>query len=176
MISDFRSMSRRKSINRYNPDQASDRQLVERAVGKAGGQQHLAQLFGVSQSAISEWGRIRPIPRHARARLVGYVDQTEDQAASRSPALLRELQGPVELLEEVHRLLHEQPSEIQELPANFRARYGRRAQEVSERFKEQTRANLTELASRVKRELSDFKARLLAEHRAATKPPPSPSP
>jgi hypothetical protein len=47
----------------------SDRDLVAKAKEAATGATKLAKALGVSKQVISEWGRRRPIPRHARARL-----------------------------------------------------------------------------------------------------------
>jgi hypothetical protein len=40
-----------------------------------GGPAKLAEMFNVSKQAASEWGRVRPIPRHARPRLEQLVRQ-----------------------------------------------------------------------------------------------------
>jgi len=59
----------------------SDRDLVTKAKLVAGGGTKLADKLGVSKQALSEWGRTRPIPRHARARLQDIVrgDATEHE-------------------------------------------------------------------------------------------------
>lgn len=61
-------MSRRR---RKVPTQDAD--LAARAKAAAGGSAKLAGIFGVSKQATSEWGRVRPIPRHVRPRLEQFV-------------------------------------------------------------------------------------------------------
>jgi hypothetical protein len=51
----------------------SDRDLVAKARVAAGGALKLAEKLDVSKQAMSEWGRTRPVPRHARARLEAIV-------------------------------------------------------------------------------------------------------
>jgi len=53
----------------------SDVDLAASAKVAAGGALKLAQTLGVSKQAASEWGRVRPIPRHARPRLEQLVRQ-----------------------------------------------------------------------------------------------------
>ena len=43
-----------------------DRELKQAAVRKAGGTSALAGVLGVTPGAVSQWGRTRPIPRHAK--------------------------------------------------------------------------------------------------------------
>jgi DNA-binding transcriptional regulator YdaS (Cro superfamily) len=59
--------SRGQSVN------PSDRDLVAKAKLAVGGATKLAKTLEMSKQAISEWGRTRPIPRHARARLEDIV-------------------------------------------------------------------------------------------------------
>jgi DNA-binding transcriptional regulator YdaS (Cro superfamily) len=47
----------------------SDRELVAKAKVVAGDATKLAKRLGMSKQAVSDWGRRRPIPRHARERL-----------------------------------------------------------------------------------------------------------
>ena len=56
------------------------------AKGKAGGAAALAQMFGVTPAAASEWGRARPIPRHVRPRLEGYVAGPQASREGKSAA------------------------------------------------------------------------------------------
>jgi hypothetical protein len=51
----------------------ADRQLAAAAKKKAGGPGKLAELLGLGKSAVSGWGRIRPIPRNTRKTLENYV-------------------------------------------------------------------------------------------------------
>ena len=50
-----------------------DASLAARAKAAAGGSAKLAILFHVSKQAASEWGRVRPIPRHLRPQLEQFV-------------------------------------------------------------------------------------------------------
>ncbi len=52
---------------------SQDTNLAARAKAAAGGSVKLASLFGVSKQAASEWGRVRPIPRHVRPQLERFV-------------------------------------------------------------------------------------------------------
>src|SRR5262245_53484323 len=53
----------------------ADVQLVAAAKAAAGGPANLAREFRASKQAVSEWGRVRPIPRHLRPRLEDFVRQ-----------------------------------------------------------------------------------------------------
>ncbi len=127
----------------------TDRDLVVEAIRKAGSQKALAEAFGVSQSAISEWGRARPIPRHVKARLESYIglqhpDRRETDEAPRSvPAAIRELLRPLESELASGRLVH--------LPPQYERRYEERVRE---------------LIGRVRRELGEYRKVLDAELRS----------
>src|SRR5262249_43049740 len=128
----------------------TERELVTAAIRKAGNQKELARLFGVSQSAISEWGRARPIPRHVRPRLQSYVEpeslhnaDPEGTATSR-----RELQLSV-----FHLIQHLEAT-IRHLPISYQQRYQDR---------------LKELLSRVERDLLEYSKLLAAEFRSQAK-------
>ncbi len=130
----------------------TDRDLVIQAIRKAGNQKALSEVFGVAQSAISEWGRTRPIPRHVRARLEEYVrpaagDVAGSAAGPRSggrllSAAVRELIGLLEPDPATSALAH--------LPRAYRKRYEQR---------------LADVIGRVRRELEEYQALLEAEHR-----------
>jgi hypothetical protein len=62
----------------------SDDELAASAKAAIGGPAKLAQMFNVSKQAASEWGRVRPIPRHVRPRLQQLVQQRAP-AANESP-------------------------------------------------------------------------------------------
>jgi hypothetical protein len=64
-----------------------DRELAAAAKRKAGGAAALARAFNVSKQAVSGWGRIQPIPRHARPRLEDYVKgrRDDDRPSLREP-------------------------------------------------------------------------------------------
>lgn len=128
----------------------TDRELVIQAIRRAGDQKALAKVFGVAQSAISEWGRTRSIPRHARPRLEDYVkpkrpaatEETTEPAEAPLSAPVRDL---VRLLEP-DRL----SGRLADLPRQYRKRYEERVADV---------------VARVKRELEEYQALLEAEHR-----------
>ncbi len=126
----------------------TDRELVVEAIRRAGSQKALAEVFGVSQSAISEWGRARPVPRHVRPRLEGYIGlrRPDQPAADESPrtsaAALRELLRPLE---------SELASHLVHLPRQCEGRYEERVRE---------------LIAWVRRELGEYRKVLDAEHRA----------
>ena len=126
----------------------TDRDLVVEAVRRAGSQKALAEVFGVSQSAISEWGRARPIPRHVKARLESYIGLQQDRLAtdeghqSVAPAM-RELLRALESELTSGQLVH--------LPPHYERRYEERVRE---------------LVSWVRRELGEYRKVLDAEHRS----------
>src|SRR5438132_13393095 len=63
-----------RDLARHGPAvNPSDRDLVAKAQLAGGGVAKLAKTLEMSKQAISEWGRTRPIPRHARARLEDLV-------------------------------------------------------------------------------------------------------
>lgn len=61
-----------------------DVDIARRAKAAAGGPAKLGQLFGVSKQAASEWGRVRPIPRHVRSRLEQVVASGADVNVERA--------------------------------------------------------------------------------------------
>lgn len=66
---------------------SQDRELVEKAKEKAGGNAELARIVHVDESTTSKWGQTRPIPRHARTWLLQYIhDSDVSIAAVREPA------------------------------------------------------------------------------------------
>lgn len=127
----------------------TDRELVVEAIRRAGSQKALAEVFGVSQSAISEWGRARPIPRHVKPQLASFIglqqpDRQETADSGRSiPAAIKELLRPLESDLASPHLLH--------VPRQYERRYEDRAKE---------------LITWVRRELSEYRKVLDAEHRA----------
>jgi hypothetical protein len=64
-----------------------DASLARMAKEKAGGAAALAQLFGVTPAAASEWGRARPIPRHVRPRLQTYVGSSHTLKGQKNAGL-----------------------------------------------------------------------------------------
>ena|SRR5215469_923422 len=132
-----------------------DRELVVDAIRKAGGQKPLAAIFGVSQSAISEWGRSRPIPRHVRPRLEGYLRNNEGvisdqkQQVESSPQDHAVLSPPVDRLLRLVDLASEAKT-LADLPRPARKRF-------------EDRAN--ELITWLRRQLKEYQLLLEAEHK-----------
>ena len=112
-----------------------DRELVTEAIRKAGGQKLLADIFGVSQSAISEWGRTRPIPRHVRPRIEEYLRKNEppnsdgNEKVEESPQGQARFSPPLDRLLELVGLASEAKS-LLNLPPSARKRYEDRANEL----------------------------------------------
>jgi hypothetical protein len=125
----------------------TDRDLVVEAIRTAGSQKALAEVFGVSQSAISEWGRARPIPRHVKARLESYIGlqhpRPADEGHQSVPSAMRELLRPLESELASGQLVH--------LPRQYERRYEDRVRE---------------LIGWVRRELGEYRKVLDAEHRS----------
>jgi phage terminase Nu1 subunit (DNA packaging protein) len=127
----------------------TERELVIAAIQKAGSQKTLAQLFGVSQSAISEWGRARPIPRHVTPRLQAYVSSDSSRIAEGAADTE---QGTLESI--VSRLTEELPPAIRRLPRSYQHKY---------------RERLKELVDRVERDLIEYSKLLEAEFKSRAK-------
>ena len=127
----------------------TNRDLVVEAIRRAGSQKALAEVFGVSQSAISEWGRARPIPRHVKARLESYIGlqhpdrRAADEGHQSVPSTMRELLRPLESELASGQLVH--------LPRQYERRYEERVRE---------------LISWVRRELGEYRKVLDAENRS----------
>jgi hypothetical protein len=138
-----------------------DAHLAESAKKKAGGASALAKLFGVTAAAASEWGRVRPIPRHLRPRIEEYLGsagkiRTDDEAlASRRK------------VREIHEILARRMPELDGLPPRYRDQYQERVKAIEARVA----ANLDEIAADIERELADVRARLIAEYRAHRRTP-----
>jgi predicted transcriptional regulator len=127
----------------------TDRNLVVEAIRRAGSQKALAEVFGVSQSAISEWGRARPIPRHVRARLESYIGLQHPDRRSTDEGH----QGIAPAMKEILRPLESElvSGQLVHLPPQYERRYEERVRE---------------LISWVRRELSEYRKVLDAEHRS----------
>jgi hypothetical protein len=133
-----------------------DARLAGSAKEKAGGASALAKLFGVTAAAASEWGRVRPIPRHLRPRIEEYIGsagktRTDDEALPSSRKML-----------EIQELLLRRMPELDGLPSRYREQYQERVRAIELRVT----ANLDEIVANVERELADVRARLIAEYRA----------
>lgn len=138
-----------------------DRELVTEAIRKAGGQKFLADIFGVSQSAISEWGRTRSIPRHVRPRIEDYLRKDEApnsgeyERVEESPQGQARFSPPLDRLLELVGLASEAKS-LSNLPPSARKRY-------------EDRAN--ELLAWLRRQLQEYQLLLEAGHRRKTRYP-----
>ena len=128
-----------------------DTDLEEAAVRKAGGASALANLLGVTPGAVSQWGRTRSIPRHARPRLEDYVKPNRSVAAEEpTEPPQAPLSPPVRtLLSQLERDLSS--TYLADLPRQYRKRYEERVAEV---------------ITRVRRELEEYQKVLEAEQRA----------
>ncbi len=143
------------------------------AVRKAGTQKALATFFGVSQSAISEWGRARPIPRHVRPRLQEYVGLRRIDRAEPVGRGQELLTGHRDLLEQISEMLRaEMSGDVGKLPPRYRERYRERMREIEGRITGEVRLKLGEIVADVQRELEDFRSRLVAEYRAQRRSSP----
>lgn len=129
----------------------TERELVTAAIKRAGNQKALARLFGVSQSAISEWGRARPIPRHVKPRLQTYIQPDGLRSADAEGPAASEAET---LKSIVSRLMENLMPTIRRLPRSYQQRY-------------QTR--LKELLGRVERDLLEYSKLLETEFRSGTK-------
>src|SRR5260370_37865806 len=128
----------------------TDRELVQEAVREAGTQKALAEIFGVSQSAISEWGRTRGSPRQVRPRLESYIAEQRATISRRVDSSKGScdsvgVTGPMrELIEFGKR------SSLDDFPKRYRTRLEERLRELTQRFR---------------RELDDYLNLLRAEYR-----------
>ena len=139
---------------RTTPIPSAERDLVSEAIRRAGNQKALAKMFDVAQSAISEWGRTRPIPRHVKPRLEDYL-KPDRAAALEGVSVASSRSGDKALPAKVNHLLHLlrldlAGSRIAELPRRYRKQYENRVEET---------------ITRVTRELEEYQVVLEAEHR-----------
>jgi len=139
-----------------------DQQLAEAAKKKAGGAAALARLFGVTAPAASEWGRIRPIPRHLRPRIEDYLGLGAKGRVEQAHEAFGSHRRTLERIKDL--LLLDMP-DIEKMPLRYREQYRERVKEIEIRLE----ANLAEIAARIERELADVRARLIAEQRAQRK-------
>ena len=108
----------------------------------------LAQVFGVSQSAISEWARTRGIPRHVRPRLEAYIRGERSAAASARD--VDEMSAPEALVRVLSQVFRDSSRQIDSLPRRYRKRYEK---------------HLDEAIQHLKTDLDDYKSLLVAEFR-----------
>jgi hypothetical protein len=137
-----------------------DAHLAESAKKKAGGASALAKLFGVTAAAASEWGRVRPIPRHLRPRIEEYLGAAKTRTDGEALAFSRKVL-------EIQEILLRRMPELDGLPSRYREQYQERVKAIELRVA----ANLDEIATNIERELTDVRARLVAEHRAQRRAP-----
>jgi hypothetical protein len=154
----------RKQPRRELPREHS--QLAEAAKRKAGSTAQLARMFAVTPQAASEWGRNRPIPRHVFPRLAEYVGLSVSDRSQPSNDLPELIADHRDMLEQTRALLSPDVAEIAKLPTSYQDRYRERIDEIRDRMKREIRRTLSELVANVERELTDFRARLSAEHRS----------
>jgi len=132
-----------------------DAELAKAAKEKAGGPKALAKMFGVTSPAASEWGRIRPIPRHVKRSLEEYVGLRASAVAEIHGKTLRSLAEKIpfaRLAQDVERFLDGLISrKLADLPDRYRRRYEDRVREL-----------LTHLG----RELEEYGRLLEVEYRA----------
>ena len=112
----------------------TERELVKEAIRRARTQKALAGHFRVSQSAISEWGRTRPIPRHVKRLLeefVGLKASAPQEAERKAARSLAEKIAFPRLAQDLQRLLDLLASRrFADLPRRYRKRYEDRVREV----------------------------------------------
>jgi hypothetical protein len=112
----------------------TERELVTEAIRRARTQKALAGHFRVSQSAISEWGRTRPIPRHVKRLLeefVGLKASAPQEAEGKAARSLAEKIAFPRLAQDLQRLLDLLVSRrFADLPQRYRKRYEDRVREL----------------------------------------------
>jgi len=112
----------------------TERELVKEAIRRARTQKALAGHFRVSQSAISEWGRTRPIPRHVKRLLeefVGLKASAPQEAEGKAARSLAEKIAFPRLAQDLQRLLDLLVSRrFADLPRRYRKRYEDRVREL----------------------------------------------
>jgi hypothetical protein len=133
----------------------TERELVEEAIRKAGTQRALAGHFRVSQSAISEWGRTRPIPRHVKRLLeefIGFKASAQQEAEGKTPGPSATKIAFPRLAQDLQRLIDLLGSRrFADLPRRYR-----------KRFEDRVRESLAHLG----RELEEYGRLLEVEYRA----------
>ena len=111
-----------------------DIELAKAAKEKAGGPTALAKMFGVTSPAASEWGRIRPIPRHVKRPLEEFVGLRPSAALEVEGSAVRSLAEKIafpRLAQDVERLLDLLiRRKLADLPHRYRRRYEDRVREL----------------------------------------------
>jgi hypothetical protein len=112
----------------------TERELVKEAIRRARTQKALAGHFRVSQSAISEWGRTRPIPRHVKRLLeefVGLKASALPEAEGKGARSLAEKVAFPRISQELQHLLDLLASRrFADWPRRYRKRYEDRVREL----------------------------------------------
>ena len=112
----------------------TERELVKEAIRRARTQKALAGHFRVSQSAISEWGRTRPIPRHVKRLLeefVGLNASAPQEAEGKAARSLAEKIAFPRFAQDLQRVLDLLVSRrFADLPRRYRKRYEDRVREL----------------------------------------------
>jgi len=133
----------------------TERELVEEAIRRARTQRALAGHFRVSQSAISEWGRTRPIPRHVKRLLEEFVEfkaSAQQEAEGKTPGPPTTKIAFPRLAQDLQRLIDLLGSRrFADLPRRYR-----------KRFEDRVRESLAHLG----RELEEYGRLLEVEYRA----------
>jgi len=133
----------------------TERELVKEAIRRARTQKALAGQFGVSQSAISEWGRTRPIPRHVKRLLEEFVGL--------KPSALPEAEGKAagSLAQKIAF-----PRIAQELQHLLDLLVSRRFADLPRRYRKRYEDRVRELLAHLGRELEEYGRLLEVEYRA----------
>jgi hypothetical protein len=115
-----------------------DAELARAAKEKAGGPAALAKMFGVTSPAASEWGRIRPIPRHLKRSLEEFVGLRASAAVEVQGTAVGSLAEKIpfpRLAQDVEHLLDVLMSrKLANLPLHYRRRYEDRVRELLTRL------------------------------------------
>ena len=133
----------------------TERELVKEAIRRARTQKALAGHFRVSQSAISEWGRTRPIPRHVKRLLEEFVGL--------KPSALPEAEGKAagSLAQKIAF-----PRITQELQHLLDLLVSRRFADLPRRYRKRYEDRVRELLAHLGRELEEYGRLLEVEYRA----------
>jgi hypothetical protein len=155
-----------RKMNPRAPSQGAA--LKEAAVRKAGGIARLARILGVTAGAVSQWGRTRPIPRHARARLEHYVQTTPSTTVAGNEAKTREpsLAAPPDVLTWLSHFLGSGPIVDPALSSRLSVRDHRRLVARIEEAQTRLRSELEEMRRQLERELSEYQRLLALESRS----------
>ena len=133
----------------------TERELVKEAIRKARTQKALAGHFRVSQSAISEWGRTRPIPRHVKRLLEEFVGLKASAPGGAEAKTARSLEEKIAF-----------PRLAQDLQRLFDVLVNRRFADMPRRYRKRYEDRVRELLAHLGRELEEYGRLLEVEYRA----------